>query len=91
MTDSTKEAISKNTPITIQVGIFFSIIGGAFYIGSGLQKLENRLAGLERQTISRWSFHMENDAWSEFKAKNPGLEIPSVKAIRERYSAVFVF
>jgi hypothetical protein len=78
-------SLSKDSPISLSLGMHLALIGSVLYAGMQLQGLKNVV---ERQ----WSYDMESAAWDKFSAINsktyPNLEIPDIHAIRRNHAGI---
>jgi hypothetical protein len=78
-------SLSKDSPISLSLGLQLALIGSVLYAGMQLQKLTNVV---ERQ----WSYDMESAAWDKFSVINskeyPNLQIPDVHTIRRNHAGM---
>jgi hypothetical protein len=88
MTERIKE-LSKDSIVPLSLGLLILLLSttsvGVWNLAKRVVEWETKLQGFESKLGNRWSYYMERESWAEFKKKNPDLNIPDVKEIREEY------
>jgi len=74
--------LSKDTVIPISLGLFLALVVGVWTLAYRVKEWELRLDNLEVAVGGRWSYHMEREAWSQFRLANPDVTIPDIEVIR---------
>ena len=64
-------------PLGLVVSCIIAFLGGALWISNSLNRIDNRLAAMERQVNDRWT-SSDMKLWTmQLRMDNPSLKIPS--------------
>lgn len=64
-------------PLGLVVSCIIAFLGGALWISNSLNRIDNRLAAMERQVNDRWT-SADMKLWTmQLRMDNPTLKIPS--------------
>ena len=65
-------------PLGLVVSCIIAFLGGALWISNSLNRIDNRLAAMERLSNDRWTSADMNLWTMQLRMDNPALKIPSV-------------
>ena len=67
-------------PLALVVSCIAAFVGGALWINNSLNRIDNRLAAMERQVNDRWS-SADMKLWTmQLRMDNPSLKIPPAQS-----------
>ena len=67
-------------PLALVVSCIAAFVGGALWINNSLNRIDNRLAAMERQVNDRWT-GADMKLWTmQLRMDNPSLKIPPAQS-----------